>query len=100
MIVGMTTPRIDATAVANTTRVALYLADALAEAHCDADSAEAALSDATWRLAVAVAKGEHPEWSPPAGYLPSSATRAATVTVLRQRETVADPFAGFPRPVT
>jgi hypothetical protein len=99
----MASTRITAEAeTANRTLVALHLADAIGHAARSADIADAGavaqhLNDLGWQLAVALARELYPEWTPAADYVPSLPTRAATVTVLRDRADHPDPFAGFPK---
>jgi hypothetical protein len=87
---------------ANRTRVALHLADAIEHAaqragvHEGVDGVAAGLNQLGWQLAVALARELYPEWTPADGYEPSMLTRAATITVLRDRADHPDPFDGFP----
>lgn len=73
--------------LSNRVAIALRLADVLAAHGADAE-AVAALPDAGWAMAAALA-----DCRP--GYIPSSATRAAVVSALVERFSPTDPFSGW-----
>jgi hypothetical protein len=91
---------LDPNHAANIAEIAPMFVEIFAE-HGATAAQVAELPNAGWSMIVELVAFRFPNWTPRNGYLPSDATRASIVALLRFRERTAnapasDPFAGLP----
>jgi hypothetical protein len=79
------------------THIALRLADCLSGLSYTAEDVEGFEAEAR-QVVARLAGVSNPMLGVRGRYVPSDQTWAATMTILRDRETKPDPFAGFPQP--